>query len=414
MISVSEARDIIGNILIEFRTRQVSLMKANGYILAENVHSDRDFPPFDRVTMDGIAIDSTVLNGGQIKFEIEHLQPAGAQKSSLSDPQRAIEVMTGTILPENVDAVIRYEDLEISEESDRKFARVLIDSADPFKNVHRQAEDRKKGDLLISTGTLISSPEIAVLATVGKSSVKVFEFPKTAIISTGDELVDIDETPQVHQIRKSNTYAILNELHQLGAKADLFHLTDDKEILEHKLAEILKDYQVLILSGGVSKGKLDFVADILEKLGIEKHFHTIAQRPGKPLWFGSSEKNVVFALPGNPVSTYMCFVVYVKQWFFKCLNMSLAPTYATLDTDASFTPKLTYFMQVNLYFDRDSKLMATPVIGHGSGDHANLLEVDGFIELPEDQTLFNRGSSLPVHLFRKNKVTPDLQTHGTQ
>lgn len=402
MISVDEARGIIDDNLMEFKTHQVNLLEASRCFLAEDIHADRDFPPFDRVTMDGIAINSSTLNGGRDEFIIEHLQAAGDERSTLSDINCAIEVMTGAILPANTDAVIRYEDLEITEEEGNKKAVTLINSIKPFKNVHRQGEDRKIGDRLIPAKTLISSPELAVLATTGKSSVEVIYLPKAAIISTGDELVDVDQTPEEHQIRKSNIYAILNEFKKLGIEADLFHIVDDQQVLEDKLVEILKEYPLLILSGGVSKGKLDFVPAMLEKVGIRKHFHRVLQRPGKPLWFGSSENNVVFALPGNPVSTYMCFMIYVRSWILKCLDLTSSLQNATLDTDVSFTPNLTYFMQVKVYLDKNSRLMAKPVKGHGSGDLANLLDVDGFLELPIGQTLYNRGNLFPLHLFRGN------------
>lgn len=404
MISVTEARRIVSENLIQFDIREVGFMEAEGSVLAENIEADRDFPPFDRVTMDGIAIDSTTLNNGLKEFQISHMQPAGAIKSTLSDSSGAVEIMTGAVLPENTDAVIRYEDLEITENENGRMAKVLLDSIEPNKNVHRRAEDKKTGDALISTGVLIGSTEIAVLATTGNSKVKVYSLPKTAIISTGDELVDVDQSPQDHQIRKSNIYAIRNELNNLGVQADLFHIADEKEEIESRLTAILRDYPIVILSGGVSKGKLDFIPGILEKMGIEKKFHVVSQRPGKPLWFGASKENVVFALPGNPVSTYMCFMIYVKSWFLQCLNLTSMPEYATLDSDASFTPNLTYFLQVKVYFDEDSKLMATPVIGHGSGDLTNLLQADGFMELPSGQTLFNRGTSFPIYLFRRNKV----------
>ena len=409
MISVTEARRIISKNLTIFGKKEVGFLDSGGCILAEDIVADRDFPPFNRVTMDGIALRSSRINEGQLEFHIEHLQPAGSRKVALSDISNAIEVMTGAILPENADAVIRYEDLEIFEREGKKFARVMIDSVDPFKNVHQQGEDKVFGDVLIKKGTLISSPEISVFATTGKKTVKVFEFPRTAIISTGDELVEVDNTPLEHQIRKSNVYAIYNELKNLGVEASLFHLKDNKEELETRLKEIFNDYPLVILSGGVSKGKLDFVPGIMEELGIEKKFHFVTQRPGKPLWFGTSDKNVVFALPGNPVSTYMCFMIYVKTWLLICLNVEVQQYFATLDSDASFKPNLTYFMQVKLYFDEDSRLMAKPVIGHGSGDLANLVKADAFMELPSGQTLFNSGTSFPVHIFRQYKVISDLE-----
>ena len=408
MISVDEARRILADNLVRFETEDVDLFVASGHFLAENIYADRDFPPFERVTMDGIALNSSVLNEGQDHFVIEHLQAAGDKRTTLSDQKAAIEVMTGTILPLNTDAVVRYEDLEITETDGTKTAQVTINSIKPYKNVHRQGEDRKNGDLIISKGTRIESPEIAVLATIGKSSIRVYRIPDVAIISTGDELIDVDQKPEMHQIRKSNIYAISDELKKLGVNVELFHLVDNEQILEQEIRNILESFQIIILSGGVSKGKFDFVPEILQSSGITKRFHRVEQRPGKPLWFGSSDNNVVFALPGNPVSTYMCFVVYVRNWILNCMELESTRQFAILDTDVSFTPNLTYYLQVKTYFDKNSKLLATPVMGHGSGDLANLLDVDGFLELPVGQTLYNRGSLFPLFIFRHENIVPNL------
>jgi molybdopterin molybdotransferase len=219
------------------------------------------------------------------------------------------------------------------------------------------------------------------------------------VIATGDELVDVDKKPLPHQIRKSNSHALAAALHQLGCQADLFHLVDDPKILEEKVGMILNKYELIILSGGVSKGKFDFVPQVLASLGVQKLFHQVNQRPGKPMWFGRSEKNIVFALPGNPVSTFMCFYRYVKPWLMKSLGSEERPQLAVLAEDFTFTPDLTYFLQVKIQ-NENGKLMAYPIAGGGSGDFANLKEVDGFLELPLERSTFQAGESFPLILFR--------------
>jgi molybdopterin molybdotransferase len=202
-----------------------------------------------------------------------------------------------------------------------------------------------------------------------------------------------------HQIRKSNSYMLFAALEQLSCKANLFHLIDNELEIKEKLKEILTNYELIILSGGVSKGKFDFIPQALESLQVKKLFHQVSQRPGKPMWFGESQKNTVFGLPGNPVSTFACFHRYVKPWLAKSFRWQIRKQSAILGEDYSFSPKLTYFLQVKIQ-NENGKLMAYPVSGGGSGDFANLKDVDGFLELPLDQSKFQKGESFPLIAFR--------------
>jgi molybdopterin molybdotransferase len=238
-----------------------------------------------------------------------------------------------------------------------------------------------------------------LLASVGKSEVEVYRFPSVALLSTGDELVDVDQTPMPHQIRKSNTFALQAALRELNIESSLFHVNDDEQKVKDQIKDLVSKFEIILLTGGVSKGKFDFVPSVLESLGIPKLFHTISQRPGKPMWFGRSDKNFVFALPGNPVSTFMCFYRYVKPWIEKSLGLETHSTQAILAEDFKFSPALTYFLQVKAK-NENGCLMAYPVAGGGSGDFANLKEVDGFLELPLHENDFKKGSVFPFYPFR--------------
>jgi molybdopterin molybdotransferase len=394
MVSVAEAEKIILDHLYTPVAEPEALASANGKVLAEEIRADRDLPPFHRATMDGIAISFDRFESGQREFAIGGVQAAGQSQQSLADKAKCFEIMTGAPLPEGTDVVIPYEHLSLN----NKIAMVL-EPAVKGQNIHRQGSDAKKDDLLLSKGFRISPAEIALLASVGKTKVSVYKNPTAAIISTGDELVDVGETPLPHQIRKSNSYALAASLAETGCSSDVFHLADDKTELEEKIKGLLKNYELIILSGGVSKGKFDFVPQVLESLGVKKLFHQVSQRPGKPMWFGQSEKNTVFALPGNPVSTFMCFHCYVKPWLAKSLGSEIRKQTAVLAADFSFAPKLTYFLQVKIV-NESGKLMAHPAAGGGSGDFANLKEVDGFLELPADRSEFNKGEFFPFYGFR--------------
>lgn len=395
MISVSEATAIILSHSIETGQQEIPIQEACGRILREEVFADRDFPPFDRVAMDGIAINFESWMKGVRQFPVEDIQAAGQQPKRLTQAESCMEVMTGAMLPLGTDTVIRYEDLEIK---DRK-AILMIKEVQRGDNLHRQAQDAKRSDLLLNPGIKISPAEIALMASVGKKKIAVSSFPKTAIISTGDELVPVDLIPLPYQIRRSNSYALQASLLELGCVADQYHIPDQPEMLETEVRKILAHYELIIFSGGVSKGKFDFVPQTLERNGIQKRFHQVSQKPGKPLWFGTSSRHVVFALPGNPVSTYMCFYRYIKPWLMKSLGGHLERNTAVLAEDFLFKPHLTYFLQVNVQNEK-GQLLAHPKAGGGSGDFANLKDVHGFIELPAESSEFKAGQAFEYYSFR--------------
>lgn len=395
MVSVEEAESIILSKLFTPKTTKIKIEEAAGHILAEDLEADRDLPPYNRVAMDGIAIRYQFFKDGQRTFSLEGIQAAGMPVQHLKKENNAFEVMTGAMLPGGTDAVIRYEDLEI----ENGVAKILIESIEANQNIHPQGQDCKKGQRLLSKGIKLSPAEIALMAAVGKSQIAVYQLPKTAIISTGDELIGVDEQPLPWQIRRSNSYALQAAFHQMNHSADQFHLPDQEEALQRELKQLFESYELIILSGGASKGKFDFVPKTLEQLGVQKLFHQISQKPGKPIWFGTNASHTVFALPGNPVSTYMCFYRYIKPWLEKSLGLASEKNYAVLAEDFQFKPALTYFLQVKTV-NEQGKLMAYPIEGGGSGDFANLKDVNGFLELPAHKRAFKAGEVFPYYSFR--------------
>ncbi len=394
MISVEEANKIISDKIRDFGIEIIALENGIGRILREDISADRDFPPYDRVTMDGIAIRYDAYEKGEKEFYIAGIAAAGDEKKSLREKGQCLEVMTGSIMPDGLDTVIPYEEIEIKDSR----ARLIGDTVKYKQNIHFRGQDRKKDDIIIKSGQEISSPEIGVCATVGKSKIKVSRLPKTIVISTGDELVDIDQTPKAHQIRRSNVYRIQTLLKTFNIKADNAHIQDDYDSIVQILKEYLEDYEVIILSGGVSMGKFDFLPKALEEIGVKQHFHKVAQRPGKPFWFGTyNDKVTVFALPGNPISSFMCMQYYFLPW----LNQSLkanekAKSIAKLSEDVEFKKDLTYFLEVKLSYSEKGELIANPAKGNGSGDLANLVEADAFIVLPRGRDKFKKGEAYQV------------------
>ena len=395
MITFEEALSIVLENSSDFGVEEVSLDKSMGRVLKEDIVADRDMPPFNRVTMDGIAIKGDARS---VPFKIEGIAPAGSPQIELSSSENCIEVMTGAILPKNTDAVIRYEDLEIKD----GYALLSINKVVSGQNIHKKGEDRKKGDVVVTAGSVIGTPEIGVAASLGRDSLKVNKWPKIAIISTGDELVEIDSTPEPYQIRKSNVHQIKLGLLDYGVEADVLHIDDNYEEIVLRLKKYLNDYDVLLLSGGVSKGKFDFLPKALDELGVEKKFHRVMQRPGKPFWFGKLNTHcTIFAFPGNPVSSFMCYSRYFLPWLNKSVGKPQKDfPIAKLVKDINFAPDLTYFPEVRLSYNDMAELEASPILGNGSGDFANLVDADAFIQLPRGKNIFKKGEKYPVIRFR--------------
>ncbi len=397
MITVQEANDIIGQYALPLGSEEVELAYAIGRVTQENILSDRPFPPFDRVMMDGIAlryVDYTAMD----KLHILGTQAAGQAPMKLKAGAHAIEIMTGAVLPDDADTVIRYEDLDIN---DHQVCISKDATVNKGQNIHREGTDRAKGDVLIPSGTHISAAEIGVAATVGKTKIRVKSLPRITVISTGDELVDIHQQPLLHQIRKSNSHQLQAFFKSHNIPCSIVHIQDEISEIKSVLSELLKTNDALILSGGVSMGKFDYLPQALAELGVEEHFHKIAQRPGKPMWFGTSNAPscTVFALPGNPVSTFNCCIRYVLPWLQEGMGINRRNRSAILNADFSFKLSLTYFLQVKTDW-LNGQLLANPNSGKGSGDLANLVEVDGFLELPANRVNFYKGESFPYHPFR--------------
>ncbi|MEO0777725.1 MAG: molybdopterin molybdotransferase MoeA [Bacteroidota bacterium] len=398
MIEVQEALDLVYQHRVDLGSERIPLSRALHRVLKEDWHSDRDLPPYNRVTMDGIAIAHAAWEGGQRRFPIVGVAAAGMSQRILEDPSTCLEAMTGAMLPRDSDTVIRYEDLHIEE----GYATVQADWVNFRQNVHFQGMDRAAGSLIVKANTRISAAEIGVGASIGKHQVEVARLPRTIVISTGNELVEIDQSPLLHQIRRSNVYRLMTSLQAYQIQADMDHLQDEPEQIREKLRGYLDRYDVIILSGGVSKGKYDYLPRILAELQVEKLFHRIKQRPGKPFWFGRLGNScTIFALPGNPVSSFLCMQRYFRPWLEWSQGGALSPVpSAVLQEEVYFKPDLTYFLEVSTSYDERGRILAQPQRGNGSGDLANLVDADAFIELPRGREVYAAGEVFPIYYYR--------------
>jgi molybdopterin molybdotransferase len=326
--------------------------------------ADRDYPPFHRVMMDGIAVKYEEFERGVRSFNISGVCAAGESAKKLHEG--CLEVMTGAPLPIGADLVIQYEHLRI----ENGMAQVIVEQIrKPHDSVHLEGSDCKKGTVVLAAGQSWNGPHVGIAASMGESFTP--KFPKIMIISTGDELVETNPLP--HQIRRSNAYALKKSLEMNGfLDVTLDHLMDDpREVSEHYIKHAF-DFDMLIYSGGVSKGKFDYLPHVWADLGVTKHFHEVSQKPGKPLWFGTDDmrKTTVVGLPGNPVSSLIC----LHRYFIPSRKLTVK-----LNQQPLVKGSLTHFIPVKID-SKDAMLLAHPLKIKNSGEFTALAGSDGFIE----------------------------------
>jgi molybdopterin molybdotransferase len=358
-----------------------ALQECAGRVLRQDVQAERDNPPFDRVCMDGVAVASAAFDGGQRRFRLQGTQAAGEVPLVLAQPDAAIEIMTGAVLPPGTDSVIPLEEYDLAGGE-----LTLKDgaTAEPWRNVQRRGSDSKPGVPMLIDGTRLGAAEIAVVASAGLAHVLVSRPPRVAVISTGNELIEAGQPIADHQVRRSNAHGVAAALKLNGYHAVTdAHLPDEEAVMRTRLGALLATHDTLVLSGGVSKGKFDFVPSALKALGVVEVFHEVAQRPGRPMWFGvGPQGQLVFGLPGNPVSTLVCLVRYVLP----ALRATTGQQHAVVDrvatSEAMSGRKMTYFMPVQLGHSNAGTSLARARPPHGSGDFLALAGTDGFIELP--------------------------------
>jgi molybdopterin molybdotransferase len=399
MITTAAASQAILAAVQPLATESVAMEAAVGRVLAQSVYAERDQPPFDRVMMDGIALSFAEFEKGIRTFNVQGIQAAGDPAMTL-EPGHAIEIMTGASLPENADCIVPVERIVVNEHGAHVEAN--------YEGVHRQfvhgrGSDHAKGTELLSAGSLTSPMDIAIIASAGLADVAVAKQPAVTVISTGNELVPAGEAIEDHQVRLSNGPAIIALLEDNGfenARHD--HLLDDRDALKVRIAEHLAASDVLILSGGVSMGKADYVPEVLAELGVTVVFHKVSQRPGKPMWFGmGKEGQAVFALPGNPVSTLVCTRQYVVPALRHMSGLAgAAPEFASLTTSISFNPKLTNFLPVKTISNAAGQVLAMPAPTNTSGDFAALSGTAGYVELALEESEFKAGTAVPLHRWR--------------
>jgi len=398
MTDVADAERLILERMTPFGSRMLPLADAVDAVLDETICAERDQPAFDRVTMDGIAITYRDWHIGTRTFEVIGTQGAGAPALKISDAGQCVEIMTGAVLPRNTDTVIPVERITRTPDHAQ-----VDDSAEVSQGqfVHPRGSDSEAGSPLLHPGTRLGPPEIAVLAGAGCAQVRAAALPLIAVISTGNELVDVDGPIAAYEIRSSNDRAIEATLTRHSvARVTRTRLRDERDKMLETIRELHDQSDVLILSGGVSMGQYDFVPSVLEELNVDLVFHRIEQRPGRPMWFGlSRDAKPIFALPGNPVSTMVCLRRYVLPALQQALGLRPATIErVTLAAGVDFAADLTYFLPVVITWTDTGIGMAEPRPTNTSGDFVALAGTDGFVQLPRGRDIYPKGTA--VRLFR--------------
>ena len=364
---------------------KVALLEALGRVLAETLSADRDYPPLDRSVRDGYAVRSQDLPGPIV---VSQLIRAGDPLADLQ-PGTAAEIMTGAPIPQGADAVVMVE--HASREGDR----ITHPPVEPGTFISRQGEEARRGQVLIETGTRLDASHIATLATCGYPNVSVFRKPMVAIIATGDELIPIDATPGPHQIRNSNAHALAAQVIRAGGIPKILGVAhDDKDDTRAHIEQGLAA-DLLLLSGGVSAGKFDFVEDALASLGATFHFDRVKIQPGAPVVFGECRNRPFFGLPGNPVSTLVTFELFARSALELLGGQSesvLRLSYGRLTEPFRHKPGLTRILPATV----DGMGALTPVRWHGSSDMPAVARANAFLIAQSEREEWAAGEFLPL------------------
>ena len=399
-MTVKEALNTILNRIDCLKTEEVALLDALGRVTSEAIVAGRDHPPWDNSSMDGFAVRSEDTTTAPADLKVIEDIPAGYLPIRTVCEGEASQIMTGAPLPKGADAVVRVEDTVAVGPVHVKIQNPVSVS----ENIRFRGEDIKKGEVVIAERSAIGPAEIGMGATVGRGKVRVYQRPRVAILATGNELVDLGEKPGPHQISNTNTYSLTAQVRETGGiPVQLGIARDDPKDLLQKL-EAGINCDLILISGGVSVGKYDFVKDVLSRMGFELSFWRVSMKPGHPLVFGSLKGSWVFGLPGNPVSTLVTFEQFVRPVLLKMAGYQslFRPT-----VHAVLEEPITKKNDGKLHFvravvqKRDGHYSARSAGNQGSGVLSSMVKGNGLIILPEETERIEAGQSVVVQLMAK-------------
>ena len=371
-------------------TEEVRVLDADGRILAEAIHADRDYPPFARSARDGFAVKAADVPG---ELRVIGEVRAGDTFPDILVAGEAVEIMTGAPLPEGSDAVVMVE------HTVRNGTHVRIErSQKPGDNFTQAASEAAQGTVVLSPGTRIGFAEVSALAMVGRERVQVYTKPRVAILPTGDELVDVGAEPEPFQIRNSNAWSLSIQVRRAGGEPEIVPTARDNYESTRSAIERGLEADLLLLSGGVSAGKYDIVERVLADLGARFFFDRAKIQPGQPVVFGAVQNKFFFGLPGNPASTMVTFEIFAKAALQRMAGATMTPLpflRARLTKEFQHKAGLTRFLPASLSDDGAS---VEPIAWKGSGDIPSLARANAFLVADEDRESWAAGDDIRVLL----------------
>ena len=407
LISIEEARTRVLTEAAALPSETIALSEALGSVLAEDIIASHNVPPFNNSGMDGYAVRASdtveATTDSPVRLPISDTLPAGHVAAHGLQPGEAIRIMTGAPLPDGADTVVQSE---LTSEDDGYL--VLVEPVKRGKNIRRAGEDIATGDRVLSAGVSLGPAEIGVLASLGHARLLVYRRPRVAIISTGSELVEVDQPLGPGQIRNSNSYSLRAQCLQLGIAAAAFGIVPDDYEATRTAIEAGLDYDVLLTSGGVSVGRFDFVKDVQDELGVERRLWGVAMKPGKPLAFGVRGGTLVFGLPGNPVSAMVSFELFVRPALLRLMGYrkTTRPQYqAIIEEDVANPDGRTYVVRVRAWRE-DGTWHVSSTGAQGSGILRSMVGANGLAFIPGGPRGVRAGDEVEFLLLREDLEEP--------
>ncbi len=388
MIQLDKAFETVINTAFLTSSEIISFSDSLNRILAEDIVSDTDLPPFNKSTVDGFACRKEDINH---ELELIETIPAGQVPAKRISVDQCSKIMTGALIPPGADYVFMVEDSGVLGSG-----RIKCSGTVTKDNISKKGEDVKKESIVLRSGRQIRPQDIAVMAAVGHTSVVVSKLPRVGIISSGNELVEPHEAPGKSQIRNTNAYQLLTQVQRSGGKGKYYGIArDDAEETFAIISTAINDCDLVLVSGGVSMGDFDFVPSVLERAGVNILFSKIAVQPGKPTIFGTHPKALVFGLPGNPVSSFVQFELLVRPLISKMMGFQWQPIDVIFPMKDRYTRKSSDRMALLPVIITDEGFVV-PVEFHGSAHISALPDADGIIAIPVGIHSIEKGEQVSV------------------
>lgn len=386
MIQFEEAYKIVTTSDVVLKTEKVHFHKSVNRVLAEDVKSDIEMPPFDKSAVDGFACKQKDLDK---ELEIIETVQAGQTPAKYVNDGQCTQIMTGAPVPDGADTVVMVEYTEVNNN------KVKILKKQSKTNISYLAEDVKEGQVVLKKGIIIRPQHIAIFASVGYTEALVYKKPNVGIISTGDELVEPNEKPGISKIRNSNGHQLMSQVKESGGIPVYYGIAKDTEEDTFRIvSKALSENDMILLTGGVSVGKFDFVPTVLKKVGINIIFDSIAVTPGKPTTFGKSDSKFCYGLPGNPVSSFVQFELLVKPLIYKLTGHNYDPPKIKMPLAESFSRRRTTRRAFIPIIIKNGEIKQIEY--HGSAHIHALSIADGLISFPVGKEKFKKGEIVDV------------------